>query len=331
MVSDILQRAAAKLNENQKWTIVCHENPDGDTLGCGLALYSLGVRLGKNARVIGRDPLPPRYAFLAGSDLYEAVSAFPADAIDSLVISVDTSTVQRSVPGFAEALAVCADSVSIDHHGDNAVSARLNIVNAGASATAEIVADLFEAGGWEFTKDEAVALYTALSTDNGNFRFASASPRSHICAAKLLEAGAEPDYVDDCVNENLSGPVLALWGLALSRTELLQGGRAALFWLSKEDLSAAGADASSVDGLVNMLLRIRGVKAAAFLCEIFGGNKVSVRTRQPYSARVFASKFGGGGHIQAAGARIPGTFGEALNTLRTELDRYAADGHSSDQ
>lgn len=320
-----LDLAAGKLKKQQTWTIVCHENPDGDTLGCGLALYALGKRLGKQVRLMGHDEVPVRYAFLPCSDEYEALERIPAEAKDSLIVSVDASTLSRSLPGLEEILEVCRDSVNFDHHGDDTRFCATNVVSDKASATAEIIMDLIEAAGWELQKPEAISLYTALTTDNGSFRFNSTSPHSHFCAAKLLAAGVDPSYVDDCVSENLSASEVKLWGLAYSRAETFAEGRIAMFWLEKKDFDDAASNGSSVDGLVNMLLRIRGVKIALFLSEVWGVNKVSIRTRKPYSARALASLFGGGGHALAAGAKVSGTFKEALATVRATAEKYAAD------
>ncbi len=326
MFSDAFQEVTEKLKENEAWIVICHENPDGDTLGCGMALYSLGRRLGKRVRVIGKDRLPCRYTFLSYSEDYETVPILSSeDAYGSLIVCVDTSTAERSVRGLAELLKDGADAVNIDHHGDNAFYCPHNLVVNDASATAEIITDLLIRGGWGITAGEAEALYAGLITDNGNFRFRSTTPHSHMCAARLLEAGADPAKVDDYVNENLSIAGLKLWGLALSRTEVFADGAGAMFWLKEADFEAAGADASVVDGLVNMLLRISGIKVAVFLSVVNGVNKASIRTRLPYNARELAAVFGGGGHIQAAGAVIPGTFDEALVKIRAEAERYAAD------
>lgn len=318
-----------KLDDAPSWLIICHENPDGDTIGCGLALYSLGARLGKKVRIVGRDPIPELYYFLKGSKDFEAVSELTTrDTDGSLIVCVDTSTSARSAPGLEDAIKL-SDSVNIDHHGDNAAYCAVNLVDATASATAEILAGLFERAGWGVTKEEAICLYTALSTDNGSFRFSSTTQRSHICAAKLLAAGVDPSFIDSCVNENMTSDVLKLWGTAFSRTEVFAEGKCAIFWLEHEDFENAGANSSSVDGLVNMLLRIAGVKIAIFMTEINGNNKASIRTKKPYSARKLASLFGGGGHLQAAGAKLPGSFSDALSRMRLEAEKYANDGNTA--
>lgn len=324
MKDKIAAEVIKKLNEASSWVVLCHESPDGDTVGCGLALCLLASRLGKSSRIMGKDHMPYRYSFLPMSESYETVLQLaPEDAEGALVICVDTSTVDRSVPGLAEILRT-SDTVGIDHHGDNKAYCGINMIDAEASSTAEVVLDLMLSAGWGVTKDEAICLYTALTTDNGNFRFSSTTARSHRCASQLIAAGVDPSYIDDCVNENMSVEIIRLWGLALSRTELFSEGKCALFWLNHSDLKAAEADASVVDGLVNMLLRVIGVKVAILIVETGSGSKASIRTKDSYSARELAEVFGGGGHVHAAGAKISGNFSEALKKIRIEAERYVS-------
>ena len=87
----------------------------------------------------------------------------------------------------------------------------------------------------------------------------------------------------------------------------------------------AGADLSAVDGLVNMLLRITGVKVALFLTEVDSENKLSIRTNLPFTARDIALVYGGGGHLQAAGAKLVGKFDDALASVKAEAEKYIAD------
>lgn len=332
MKTDIFDDVLKQMNEKTSWVMLCHENPDGDTLGCALALYSLALRLGKGARVCGKYKFPSRYDFLPYSDCYMQISSINDIELEgALVISVDTSTLDRAVGGLSDLEARGTVVANIDHHADNSRYGKINIIVPEASATAEIITDLFISGGFGITQNEANALYIALSTDNGNFRFSSTTPHSHICASRLLAAGAEHARMDDCVNENLTISVLKLWGTAFLNAELLLDGRAAILWLTAADMKNANADASSVDGLVNMLMRIRGVKVGVFLCETSTANKLSIRTREPYSAREIAGIFNGGGHICAAGAKISGRFDDALSKVRTELVKYVDDRDIADK
>lgn len=317
----ILRSIILSMKENPSWIIVCHENPDGDTLGCGLALYSLALRLGKEVSIIGKDKFPDRYQFIPYSNKYDQCPDISDKNTAKLVICVDISNETRAVKGISQLNKAGSLTINIDHHGDNSKFCSLNLIVPEASATAEIITAIFIEGDFGMTKDEATALYVGLSTDNGNFRYSSTTSYSHICASYLLYIGAKQAQIDDFVNQTLTMPTLKLWGKAFSRAEILAGGNAALFWLLEEDIKLAEADLSAVDGLVNMLMRIVGVNVAVFICEFNGVNKLSIRSRSPYSARDIATSFGGGGHIHAAGATVSGDFTKVLVKLRAELTK----------
>lgn len=325
---ELLDKVREKFKEYGRWLVLIHENPDGDTLGCGLALYSLGLRLGKDVRILGKSCLPDNYRFFPLSEHYEQKLALTAGDVPdgTLVICVDTSTIERSVDGLRSFIGG-DNSINIDHHGDNQLYAGLNVVIEEASATAEIITDLL--GYFGIEKNEAVCLYASLVTDNGSFKFKSTTPLSHLCAAKLLEAGADPSELDDLINQNMTREIMTLWGNAFCRVELFAGGEAAMFWLDKSDLEKANAGPSSVDGLVNNLMRIRGVKIGVLLMEIDEQPKLSVRTRAPYSARDIAAVWGGGGHVQAAGAKIDVSFEEAKKTVKDRVVKYVDDRNSA--
>lgn len=327
---DLLVETLNKMREHSRWLVLIHENPDGDTLGCGFALYSLGRRLGKEVRVMGKSAMPESYCFLPFSEHYEQTYALTAADVteDPLVICVDTSTEERSVDGIS-LLVNKKNSVNIDHHGDNKLYAGLNVLAPEASATAEIIIDIFEQSGMQLNRDEAVCLYTALVTDNGNFKFKATTPRSHLYAAKLLETGIDPSELDDMINRNMTEGIMRLWGDAFCRVEIFANGRAAVFWLGFEDFRRAGADFTASDGLVNLLMRIKGVKIAMLLTEFEDGVKLSVRTRAPYSAREITAEWGGGGHIQAAGAKINADIAEAQKIVKDRVEKYVTDWNTA--
>lgn len=321
---ETFREALAMLKNNGAWTLVCHEHPDGDTLGSAFALYSLAKRLGKRAAILSKDPLPPVYSYFPYSDELICAQRAPLALADgALLIAVDMSTPERSVENFGDLLASCSASLCIDHHGDNRLFCETNLVEPESSATAEIVVRLMEAYGEGMTAGEASALYTALATDNGNFRFSSTTAESHRCAGVLLDAGAKPDEIDDRVSQNLTAGALRLWGTALSRTEIFLGGDGALFWLSREEMKTAAAASPELEGLVNMLMRVKGVKLALFITEYDGFCKLSVRARPPYGAREIAAAFGGGGHPCAAGAKVPGSIAFAVESVKKEALRFA--------
>lgn len=322
----VMDKVLKKLESFGDWLILIHENPDGDTLGCGLAMFSFGLRVGKKARVLGKSCLPDSYLFLPFSSSYEHKPELTSDDVtaDTLIICVDTSTVERSVGGLCSYINA-DNSLNLDHHGDNHMFAGLNVIVSEASATAEIICELLLHNGGVISKKEAECLYTALVTDNGGFKFKSTTAHSLICAARLLEAGVDPSELEDRINQNMTVSTMRLWGTAFCRVEIFACGEAAIFWLGTDDFKRANADFSAIDGLVNLPLRIIDVKIALLLSDLGDAPKLSVRTREPYSAREIAAFWGGGGHIQAAGAKLSMPLEEARKDIKDMVIKYVAD------
>jgi len=319
------------LDLRDRWLILMHERPDGDTSGCATALAALGARLGKKVTLGGPDDYPPKYRFLLGAVPYVTLDQMPADFSGDgcVVVCVDTSNAERSVKGLVEARGHCV-VINIDHHADNPQYGDINWIKPSASATGEIVTELMASSEWGITPFEANSLYAAIVTDNGNFSFSSASAKSHECAVELIKAGASPGRVTEELETNLSENTIRLWGRAFSKIERFSRGVCAIYWLSLADFKETGAKMDDTENLVNFLLRIKGVRLAALCREIDGGVRVSLRARSPHSAHEIAVVFGGGGHDMAAGCTIHEPIAEALFLLRAEMDNHAtiSDSHA---
>lgn len=314
-LSDPLLEAVAALRRSSKWILLSHEQPDGDTLGCGSAFYSVAARLGKSARWMGPDPMPLSYAFLPGSDRYEVLTEFPAEE-GSLLVFIDTTTPERtlSVPGLSD-----LPSVNIDHHGDNSRFAAVNLVDGSAGATAELAWEILGRLGVPLSMDEAMALYVGLVTDTGRFAYSCTTPRSHRIASDLLEKGVRPELMDQLLYCNWSPQALRLRGRAFSRLDYDPDRGIALTWLSKEDFLETGADFSETEGLSSDLLRIRDSQFSALLVENNSSVRVSLRSRGTISAAEVAHRHGGGGHPNAAGMKLPLPLENAFEILREEM------------
>lgn len=329
---NILDEITGYLASHETWLVLAHEKPDGDTLGSSAAVVSLGLRLGKSILWGGRDSMPAGYAFLAPGLPYEVFPQLPLERLekDALIICIDTSTVDRSADGLADALGKYT-VLNIDHHADNKRFASVNWVDAAASATGEMITELMASSPWGITPFEAKALYAAIITDNGGFRFASTSIRSHECAIELLRAGALPHEITEELDSNMTAEALHLWGRALIRAETFARGKAALFWLAKEDFDATGTSQAETENLVNFLLRVKGAQLVALLSEADDSVRVSLRARDPMNARTVAQLFGGGGHDLAAGCRVKGTAPSLLPVLRRAMEGHIEDRLTGNQ
>ncbi|MGI6784424.1 MAG: DHH family phosphoesterase [Aminivibrio sp.] len=312
-IIDILKRAS-------RWIILSHIKPDGDTLGCGAAFYSLGLSMEKEVRWGGPDPMPEGYRFLAGSEDY-----VPGLALDSLaiskadaVIALDTSTLARSVAGL-ESLDPAAPLLNIDHHQDNEGFGTTPWVDPAASSVGEMCWELFEEWGIFLPPEAADALYVAIATDTGNFVFAGTTPQTHRAAAGLLALGVKPARLDQMIKCGRTMGGLKLRGSALNRVTAA-GPFGAITWIGREDFKKTGGDPSETESLVNELLTIKTVSFAALLTEEEDGVRASLRSRGALSASDVAKVFGGGGHLQAAGCTLPLPLDEAVKTLKSYIE-----------
>ncbi len=303
------------------WYIFGHENPDGDSIGTTLAFYSLARRIGKKAVLVSKNAPSDTYSFLPHfSDIVVSV-ACPLVDKNSILLICDTATMARSVENIADILKT-TKSIALDHHVDNEQFADINLVDASASATAEIAYDVFEAFGNGISQEEAICLYTAIVTDCGNFAYSCTTSRTHEIAAKLLAVGVNPSLINEALNKNMTHNMFIAWGLALLHTEIICDGLVALFYLTANDFERSQVIPSDLEGLASFVMRLKSVEMGLFLTERAEGIKLSVRSREPYNSREIASCFGGGGHTCAAGATLKCDFESALSKVKESVKNY---------
>lgn len=302
------------LKSSSTWIILAHERPDGDTLGCGSALLQRGVSLNKRCMWGGPDPLPQVYSFLPFGGSYSCWESLPLkDNVlpeETLIIVLDTSNLERSVNGLASA-ARFFPVINIDHHGDNSRFGKINWIDESSSSAGEMIFDLFSAAGWRPTQGEAEALFVAISTDTGFFRFPCTTAKALDAASVLVSCGASPADLHRKIFENRTLGGLHLWGYGFSRARLYSNGEICMTFLAEDDFSASMARKEEAQNLVNALLSVSGVLVAVLMQEDKGFCRVSIRTRDPINARSIAAIWGGGGHALAAGCKIQGNLSEA--------------------
>ena len=315
--------------DSRSWLMLSHKNPDGDSLGCAVALTRLGKRLRKSVMFVCPDPYPEKFSFLIDGLEFNAMKQLPEDfpGKGGIIICLDSSNADRIFHELLERRFNCR-IINIDHHADNELYGDLNWVDPTASATGEMVTSLMASSPWGIRADEAEALYAAIISDNGGFSFASTTLESHRCAITLLKAGASPDKITWKLNSDLSVSIINLWARALMRTSVFSGGECAVFWLTKDDFIETGARQDATENLVNLLLRIKGVRLAALCTEIANMEetkiRVSLRAHSPFNAREVAKVFGGGGHDLASGCTMQVPLTEAVKLLRNEMYNHVA-------
>ncbi len=302
------------IRDHQSFAITTHVNPDGDALGSEVGLAEWLLSIGKKVVVINHSPTPYNYLFLDTEQpiiqqhdekKHEHIIR-EADAI--LVLDVNdperTRSLAKYLSGTAQHIAV------IDHHLNPKPFANEYFIDTDASSTGEMILRLIRAaqpelGGTISTK-AASALYVAIVTDSGSFRFPRTDSELLRMSADLIDLGADPVRTyNEVYNTSPAGRLLLLRD-ALNSLEYHHDGRMAFQCIMQSQLHAAQADEEDVDGFVQMPFQVGGIVLSVFLLELKEGWKISTRSKDTVSAAAFAQSFGGNGHFHAAGARVHG-------------------------
>jgi len=294
-----------------------HVSPDGDTLGSVLALKLRLERMGKKVQAMVDGFVPSYLAFLPGAE--ELLSA--ADAVESfdLAIAVDVASADRL--GKCESLFASAKKTAvIDHHGTNPGYGQINMIDPAAPATAIPVYRLFEQMDMPLTKEEAICLYAALSTDTGNFIYDSTNAESFAMMSGLMAAGLPLADYSRMLFRQKEEPHVRLLGEVLPGLRMLADGKIAGLRLGLKQMYGVGANSGHCEGLINYAIDIRGVGMAYFARETAPTTtKVSLRALEPYAVDAIAARFGGGGHRLAAGLTLQMPLDEAVEIIEKAL------------
>ena len=311
-----VDQAAALLRRLDRVLILTHVRPDGDTVGSAMALCHVLKSLGKTAAVLCADPIPSRYAYMQLC-LFEE-----GDFEPHFVVAVDVAGIQlfgdsETVQKYAQRVDLC-----IDHHTSNSGYAASLLLDGEAAATAELMYDMFSEMGAPITPLVADCLYTGLSTDTGCFKFTNTTARTHLVAAKLMEAGANTVKLNSLLFESKSRSRIELERFALENLEYYFEGRCALICLTREQIEASGVEPSELEGITAIPRMIEGVEVGLTLRQQPSGSyKASIRTVVGVDASAIAAHLGGGGHKQAAGCEILGSTDNAKAALLSEVEK----------
>ena len=297
--------------------LFCHVSPDGDTLGSALALRLRLMALGKSVRLLLDGEVPSNLAFLPGMDAVEGPDVMTEGA--DLALAVDVSCEER-LGACAPAFYAAARTAVVDHHGSNPGFGQINWIDGDAPATAVLVYRLLEAMEGPVTRDEAICLYTGLSTDTGNFIYESTSAESFRMMAALMDAGLPLAEYARRLFRVKELPFVRLLGHTLPSLRLVCGGKVAGLTLTAEQMRKAGAKPGHTDGLVDYAIDLEGVAMAYFARETEDGRvKVSLRALEPWRVDQVAAHFGGGGHRLASGLTVDMPLSEAAQAVEAAL------------
>jgi phosphoesterase RecJ-like protein len=320
------QELAALLVPGRRICLTTHINPDGDGLGSEAALVHLLRARGVEVVVTNPSPTPDRFRFLfndlPGVDRSRkaVVELRRAD----LVLVLDISDLSR-LGGLAETVKERGVPVAcIDHHqGPGRLPDGPRYVDSTAAATGELIYLLARELGWEVTQPVAHALYVALVTDTGSFRFSNTRPRTLRVAADLLELGADPEEVYLEVYASAPPGRPRLLAEALQTLEVEDDPGIAWITVPADAMTRHGVEADDLDGVVEHARAIRGVRLAILFRAVSAGRiKVSFRSVGDVDVAELARRFGGGGHMKASGVAIAGTMDDVQRDVLEAARAY---------
>ncbi|MBQ6146581.1 MAG: bifunctional oligoribonuclease/PAP phosphatase NrnA [Clostridia bacterium] len=291
--------AVAFLRAHDSYLLIAHVSPDGDTLGSCLALQKLLRQQGKAAWVVCDDPMPHLYAFLPGAD---EVLVGDAAADAQAYVAVDCANAARA--GRPWQRAEGKPTLCIDHHITNPGYAQVNYIE-DCAATGELIAILYEAFEEPISSDAGVCLYTAIATDTGNFAYSSVTSRTFALMGRVMESGFDLPECNRLLYRNERLQKLRMTARTVENAKLYRDEQVIVGTLSKAEMDAVNGLDADADGIIDRLRDVETVVAACFLREAGTGEvKLSLRSKAKIDCAALAKKYGGGGHVRAAGATL---------------------------
>ena len=310
---------AEAIRKARRIAVCSHINPDGDTLGCATAMRLALLKLGKEVTLFCDGKVPDTLLFLPGAKEFRVPrgSEGPFD----LMLAVDVSDEKRL--GACEALMkVSAHTAQIDHHPTNPLCMEVNSVDGSAPATAVMIREQLKALEVDLDPEIAVCLYTGISTDTGNFAFASTNAECFTIMSELMEQQLPLAELNRILFRERAMPQLKLLGRALNSLKYYENGRIAVMKLTWKDFEECSALSEHADTLVNFGLDTFGTRMAILARETDDGQiKFSLRAKEPNAINDVAQQFGGGGHPQAAGITMDGSLDETVDRVLEAMIR----------
>ena len=315
--SAAIKRIAEALTGVQTVAVTTHINADGDAAGSVAAMARLLPQMGPKAVIVNPTPWPPLFAFLKEGLDDRTGSGAEALRSTGALISLDVSDVKRlgSLAGAARALP--GPRIVIDHHVPTEEPAGdIVLADTAACATGELLYDLAIALGLTIDLPIAEALYTAILTDTGGFRYSNTTPRAHAIAAQLVACGVDPEHTYRRIYASLTPGRLQLLRDALDTLGV--DSEFGLAWVSvnNEAMDRYGVGSDDLDGIVEHPRSVAGTRVALFFRDLgYGKVKVSFRSTGDVDVNALARQFGGGGHEKASGALVTGSLDDVRNRV----------------
>lgn len=318
---EALEQAAQFMRDHERYLIISHVNPDGDTTSSALATALMLEQLGKTYVIVNEGETPAKFAFLPRFSHIRNLQQDELTETFTAVIAVDAADSKRM--GNVQHLFVPdVQILNIDHHPTNDRFGHVNVIRTDAAAAAEIMFELMETGGFSCNLELAICLYTGLLTDTGGFRYSNTTANVMNIASALLRHGVKPGEIAERCLEEITLAHVQVLRRALQSLTITHQNLVASLSVTQQDLVDTGATSEDSGGLVNYARNIEGVEVGLSFIES-GPDiiKVSFRARDRVDVSAIAKELGGGGHAKAAGCTIQGQLSEVQQLVYERLSQ----------
>lgn len=290
----------ALIESNQRFLISSHLSLDGDSVGSQLAFYWYLTSQGKEVHIFTHDPVPAKFRFIRNASM--VCTEKPEGEFDVLVVLDCSNPGRLGWEGFDS---IAKHIINIDHHRDNTRFGEINIVETGAAATGELIYKFFVNISCQFPSFVAEALYTAIMTDTGGFRFSNTNSRILRTCADLAERGADCAKIYERVYASHSPHALLLQSRIWSSLKFQLNGRVCCMEMPLSVLDELGAHYSDSEGMADYTITAEGVEVGILAKYSDEETHFSLRSKGKIDVGKVAQKItGGGGHSSAAGCTI---------------------------
>lgn len=304
-----MEKAASLLKQRDKFVILPHIKPDGDTLGSCFALCE-GLRLlGKEAYVFPEEPISSRYSMIVKEEYLYDESYTP-----QTVVAIDCG--DKSLLGKRWELFDGQIDLVVDHHMSHKVFAKHSVVDAKFAAAGEMIYFLLQKTGVALNNYMAKCLYVAVASDTGCFKFSNVTAITHSIGAKLYEIHGNFYSVNYELFDCRTMDQIKAEREVLETLEFFRGNKIAVIAITNKMRERTNTTEEDTDYFAQIPRRIKGVEVGITLKENGEGSwRISLRTNGVVDASQVCETLGGGGHARAAGARMNGSFTEVKNKV----------------
>ncbi len=316
MSESIIDQVAAKIASSRRIIISSHLRPDGDSICTALALALTAEAMGKEAVIINHDPTPFPFNFFPDAERIRIGQIYP-EPCDCLIL-LECASIERSGQRNLDNYFL----INIDHHYSNFNYAHLNWVDSRASAVGEMVFSLLQSLKVNITPSIASHLYCAIVSDTGGFQFSNTNARTFLVCHHLVEAGANPAKISELLFNNYSPEKIKLLGLVLSTLRMNSNGNIAIITMFRSFLERLKLSEVDTEDITTLARSIRGVDLVLFFKEIDPQTfRISLRSKGEINAAAIAERFGGGGHVHAAGFTAYGSYECLIQEIPLKIEK----------